>query len=140
MAKAQLTDDEIDRIVALLINWQGKLGWELLAQQVGDMLKRPFTRQGLDKQEKIRTAFQQAKVRLRSSPVTVPPPGMSVELVLALGRVERLESEIAVLKAERNRFLEKFATWQYNARSKGLSEAGLNMPLPRVERDRSTSE
>ena len=140
MAKAQLTDDEIDRILALLINWQGKLSWELLTQQVGDMLKRPFTRQGLDKQENIRTAFQQAKDRLRSSPVTVPPSEMSAELALALGRVERLEAEIAVLKAERNRFLEKFATWQYNARSKGLSEAGLNMPLPRVERDRSTAE
>ncbi|WP_242218833.1 hypothetical protein [Shinella zoogloeoides] len=140
MAKAQLTDDEIDRIVALLISWQGKLSWELLTQQVGCMLKRPFTRQGLDKQENIRTAFQQAKDRLRSSPVTVPPSEMSAELALALGRVERLEAEIAVLKAERNRFLEKFATWQYNARSKGLSEAGLNMPLPRVERDRSTAE
>ena len=140
MAKAQLTDDEIDRIVALLISWQGKLSWELLTQQVGCMLKRPFTRQGLDKQENIRTSFQQAKDRLRSSPVTAPSPGMSAELTLALSRVERLEAEIAVLKAERNRFLEKFATWQYNARSKGLSEAGLNMPLPRVERDRSTAE
>jgi hypothetical protein len=140
MAKARLTDDEIDRIVALLISWQGKLSWELLTEQVGAMLKRTFTRQGLDKQDNIRTAFQQAKDRLRTSPATPSHSEMSAELALALGRIDRLEAEIAVLKAERNRFLEKFATWQYNARSKNLSEGDLNMPLPRVERDRSTAE
>jgi hypothetical protein len=140
MAKARLTDDEIERIVGLLISWQGKLSWEMLTEQVGVMLKRPFTRQGLDKQENIRTAFQQAKDRLRSSPATPSASEMSAELAMALGRVDRLEAEIAVLKAERNRFNEKFATWQYNARSKGLSEADLNMPLPKVERDRSTAK
>ncbi|UIJ81943.1 hypothetical protein [Rhizobium leguminosarum] len=141
MAKARLTDDEIERIVALLISWQGKLSWELLTERVETLLKRPFTRQGLDKQDNIRTAFQQAKDRLRSSPVTPSATEMSTELAMALGRVERLEAEVAVLKAERNRFLEKFATWQYNARSSGrLSESDLNIPLPKVERDRSTAE
>lgn len=138
MAKARLTDDEIDRIVALLVSWQGRLSWELLTKKVGVMLKRTFTRQGLDKQENIRVAFQQAKERLRSSPVTKSSVEISDELALALGRVDRLEAEIAVLKAERNRFLQKFATWQYNARSRNMSEADLNMPLPRVERGRST--
>lgn len=140
MAKARLTDDEIERIVSLLISWQGKLSWELLTEQVGVTLKRPFTRQGLDKQENIRTAFQQAKGRLRSSSVTPSASEMSTKLAMALGRVDRLEAEVAVLKAERSRFNEKFATWQYNARSRGLSQADLNMPLPRVDRDRSTAK
>lgn len=140
MAKARLTDDEIDRIVAMLVSWQGKLSWDLLTGQVEVILKRTFTRQGLDKQDNIRVAFQQAKDRLRSSPLATPPPEMSAELALALSRVDRLEAQIAVLKAERNRFLQKFATWQYNARSRNMSEADLNIALPRVERDRSTAE
>lgn len=141
MAKARLADDEIERIVALLISWEGKLSWQRLTDQVGAMLKRSFTRQGLDKQENIRTAYQQAKGRLRSSPASPRPSEMSAELAAALGRIDRLEAELAVVKAERNRFLQKFAIWQYNARSTGrLSDAELNMPLPEVDRGRSTAE
>jgi uncharacterized small protein (DUF1192 family) len=140
MAKARLTNDEIDRIVGILVSWEGKLSWDLLTDQVGAMLKRSFTRQGLNKQENIRVAFQQAKDRLRSSSVATSPIEISAELSLALSRVDRLEAQIAVLKAERNRFLQKFATWQYNARSRNMSEAELNLPLPSVERDRSTAE
>ncbi len=140
MAKARLTDEEIDRIVALLVSWRGKLSWDLLTKKVGVSLKRSFTRQGLDKQENIRTAFQQAKERLRSTPARKSSDEMSAELAMVLGRVDRLEAELAVMKAERNRFLQKFATWQYNARSRGMSEADLNMPLPRVGRDRSTAD
>lgn len=140
MAKARLTVEDMERIIGLLISWQGKLSWELLTDKVEIMLKRPFTRQGLDKQENVRTAFQQAKKRLRSSPKTPSVSTMSAELALALAKVDSLEAEIIVLKAERSRFNEKFATWQYNARSKGLSQADLNMPLPRVDRDRSTAK
>ncbi|MDX0442751.1 hypothetical protein GOD94_16205 [Sinorhizobium medicae] len=139
MAKARLTEDEIDRIVGLLVGWQGDLSWDLLTERVEAVLKRPFTRQGLSKQENVLVAFQQAKDRLRSSPKTPSHSAISAELGVALGRVATLEAEIAVLKAERNRFYEKFATWQYNARSKGLSEADLNMPFPKVERDGSTA-
>lgn len=140
MAKARLTEDEIERIVALLVSWQGKLSWELLTERVEAILKRPFTRQGLDKQEGIRNAFQVAKERLRAAPSTPSTSEMSAELMMALSRVDALEAEVLSLKAERNRFHEKFATWQYNARSRGISEADLNRPLPRVERDRSTAK
>lgn len=140
MAKARLTDDEIERIVGLLVAWQGELSWDLLTERVEGLLKRSFTRQGLSKQENILTAFQQAKDRIRASPKKSPVSKMSAELAIALAKVDALEAEIAVLKAERNRFHEKFAVWQYNSRSQGISESDLNMPLPKVDRDRSTAK
>lgn len=140
MAKARLTDGEIERIVGLLTGWQGALNWEVLTERVQTLLRRSFTRQGLSKQENILTAFQQAKDRLRSSPAAPSASTMSAELAVALARVDALQAEIAVLKTERNRFNEKFAVWQYNARSRGISEYELNTPLPRVDRDRSTTK
>ena len=54
--------------------------------------------------------------------------------------IDSLRAEIAVLKAERGRFEEKFATWLYNARSRGISEVELNKRLPEVDRDGSTKK
>ena len=51
--------------------------------------------------------------------------------------MEALKAEVALLKQERDGFLETFATWLYNARNRGLSERDLNEPLPAVERHRS---
>ena len=136
MAKARLTNDEIDQIVGLLTSWHGTLSWELLLERVETMLRRPFTRQGLDKQENIRTAFQQAKDRIRTSK---PKPSKSLpEIDLMQRTIESLRAEIAVMKAERGRYEEKFATWLYNARSRGISEMDLSRRLPEVDRDRST--
>ncbi|MBB4585579.1 vacuolar-type H+-ATPase subunit E/Vma4 [Rhizobium leguminosarum] len=135
MAKARLTDDEIERIVGLLTMWKGELSWDLLTERIESMLRRSFTRQGLNKQENILTAFQQAKARLRSTPPD--PSGLSPELAVAQARIDSLVAEVGVLKAERDRLNEKFATWLYNARSRGISTVDLNRPLPEVDRDRS---
>lgn len=140
MADARLTDPEVDKIVGLLTTWQGKLSWELLLLRVIPILGRDFTRQGLDKQPLISAAFKQAKDRLRirakkasSSSVDNRMP----ELVAAENRIENLLAEIAVMKAEKDRLLERFATWLYNARSRGLTQSDLSHPLPRIDRDHS---
>jgi hypothetical protein len=142
MAMARITDAEIDKIVQLLTSWTGKLSWDLLRQRVNVLLGRTFTRQGLDKQEIISTAFQQAKDRLRGRPKTseAKEDGVSPELAAARRRIDNLVAEIEVFKSERDRFLEKFATWLYNARSRGISEFDLNTPLPAVDRDSSESK
>lgn len=137
MAKARLTESEIERVEGLLVAWAGPLTWDLLVEQVQVILKRPFTRQGLDKQERIRTAYKLAKDRQRKSPAAPTAREMSVELAAALGRIERLEAEVKLLRAQRNAFDERFATWQYNARTRGISEADLNRPLPAVDRNGS---
>lgn len=134
MAVARLTAVEIDRIVGILTSWEGKLSWELLLRRVRPILKRPFTRQGLDKHEPIRIAFKQAKERLRTSSKTAILDRVPPELALAQRRIDSLVAEVKVLKGERDRFLEKFATWLYNARSRGISEVDLNRSLPSVDR------
>jgi hypothetical protein len=122
----------------MLAGWKGRLSWELVVQRVQAMLGRTFTRQGLDKNEIISIAFGQAKDRRRKrSKKEVEESDRPPELAVAERRVEMLRGEIAVLKAEQERFLEKFATWLYNARSRGVSEFDLNRQLPDVDRDES---
>ena len=140
MAEARLTDTEVDKIVNLLTTWQGRLSWELLLRRVRPLLGRDFTRQGLDKQQSISIAFKQAKDRIRIRAKKAPrdrdndlPP----ELAAAQRRIDNLLAEVELLKAEKDKFLERFATWLYNARSRGLSEIELNSPLPPIDRDNS---
>lgn len=140
MAKTRLTAEEVDRIVSMLTSWTGPLSWEHVCQRVQAVLKRPFTRQGLDKQESIRIAFQQAKTRLRRSksmPHSPPNSETPPELAVAQRRIDNLLAEIKVLEKEKNLFLERFATWLYNARSRGMSEQDLNLPLPVIDRRKS---
>lgn len=140
MAKAKLTADNIDTIVDLLTKWCGKLTWELLVDKTIAILGRSYTRQALTEHTQIKRAFQIAKGRIRSAQGKGSQSGsehLSPELAAALGRVDNLQAEITLLKAERNAFLEKFTVWLYNARNKGMSEAELNRQLPPVERHRS---
>ena len=140
MADARLTDAEVDKIVNLLTTWQGKLSWELLLRRVTPLLGRDFTRQGLDKQQSISIAFKQAKDRIRIRAKKAPrdrDSDLPPELAAAQRRIDNLMAEVKLLKAEKDKFLERFATWLYNARSRGLSEIDLNSPLPPVDRDKS---
>jgi hypothetical protein len=140
LSGSRLTDDDIAAIVGLLTSWTGKLTWELFVKRVTALLGKPYTRQGLDKHFSISTAFRQAKERNRkkrlqdanSSDAGLPP-----DLAMALQTIESLKGEVAVLRLERSRFLEKFATWLYNARSRGIPEQELNRPLPGVNRQAS---
>lgn len=143
MAKARLSDGEVDKIVAALAGWEGKLSWELLVEHVDDLLGRPFTRQGLDKQFAVANAFTAAKERLRArrgkskSTGGKANVGMAPELATALKRVETLLAENASLRVERERYRETFARWLFHARNKGMSERELNVPLEKAERNAS---
>lgn len=138
MPKAKLSPADIDHIVNLLTSWRGKLTWELLVDKVTAVLGRSYTRQALDAHDAIKRAFDLAKKRARESKhADLMPSHIAPELVIALDRVETLRAEVTLLKQERDRYLQTFATWLYNARNRGLSERDLNQPLPAVERHRS---
>ncbi|MEY9829746.1 hypothetical protein ABIA25_001561 [Sinorhizobium fredii] len=138
MARARLTDKEIEMIVGMLASWKGTLTWDKLLDRVRPFLRRSFTRQGLDKNESIKLAYGLAKDRIRTRPKRkgvesdLPP-----ELAYAQQRIDTLTAEVARLETERERFLERFAIWLYNARSRGISEADLNRELPPVDRGAS---
>jgi hypothetical protein len=138
MARARLADREIEAIVGMLDAWRGTLTWGKLLDRVQPFLRRSFTRQGLDKNESIKLAYGKAKDRIRTSPKKkgvesdLPP-----ELAYAQQRIDTLTAEVVRLEAERERLLETFATWLYNARSRGLGEADLKRELPPVNRGAS---
>lgn len=139
MARNRLTSDEIEQIVELLTSWRGELSWDLLTERVEALLRRSFSRQGLAKHENIQTAFQQAKDRIRTDkPTTYSEPLPEIELMQ--NTIDSLRAKIAVMEAERGRYEEKFATWLYNARSRGISEFDLNRQLPEVDRDGSAKK
>lgn len=138
MARSRLTSDEIEQIVELLTSWRGELSWDLLTERVEAVLRRSFSRQGLAKHENIQTAYQQAKDRIRTEKPTYSEPVPEIELMQ--NTIDSLRAKIAVMEAERGRFEEKFATWLYNARSRGISEVDLNRQLPKVDRDGSTKK
>jgi hypothetical protein len=138
VSKSKLSPNDIDYIVNLLTSWRGKLTWELVVDKVAAVLGRSYTRQALDAHVEIKRAFDLAKRRTREGKRVDPlSPHVSPELATALDCVETLRAEVALLRQERNGFLETFATWLYNARNRGLSERDLNQPLPAIERHRS---
>lgn len=140
MSGSRLTDSDIAAIVGLLTSWRGKLTWELFVERVTALLGKPYTRQGLDKHFSISTAFSQAKERNRKKRLQVAKStdhGLPPDLAMALRTIEALRGEVAVQRSERGYLLEKFATWLYNARSRGIPEEELNRPLPEVNRQAS---
>lgn len=132
MAK-QLTDNDIETVVKILDGWTGKLTWEALIDAIQIRIGCRYTRQALDRHERIKRAYTVRKNTLRHG--TEIPEVRSVELQKALQRIERLTAENERLKAENSALLEQFARWAYNAHTKGLDEAILNRPLPAVNRD-----
>lgn len=139
MVKARLSSAEVGRICKILAGWEGKLSWALLIIRVEFLLGRTFTRQGLDKHALIKVAFQKTKTRVRQAADKSGAPNsrVSPELEFALRRIDNLKAEIGVLEAQRDVLLERFATWLYNARGRGLSEQDLSRPLPPIDRDPS---
>lgn len=133
-----VTDADIDQVVGILDGWGGKLTWDLLVDKVEERLHVRYTRQGLDKHERVKVAFSVRKKALaRARDRAERPPSESPELDAAEQSIVRLKGENDRLKAENQRLLEQFARWAYNAHTRGLAEGFLNQPLPPVDRDRT---
>ncbi|UFH48993.1 hypothetical protein [Pseudomonas sp. KNUC1026] len=56
-------------------------------------------------------------------------------LAIAEQKIRKLESEVARLTSENERFTEQFIRWQYNAQKRGISRAVLDDQLPVIDRD-----
>jgi len=130
----RLSEQDIEAITGFLDGWTGKLTWELLVDQLQQRWKRAYTRQALDRHTRIKEAFVATKARLRISPVVLKRQG-PVELGKAMERIQRLESENDRLKRDNSRLTEQFIRWAYNAHIKGFTEAYLNQPLTRIDRE-----
>lgn len=133
MRNKNISENDIAEIVAILDGWSGKLSWELLVDAVQRRKHVRYTRQALDKHERIRHAFGLVKRARKDGPIKQESP----ELQMIFQQNSRLLAENVRLAAENQRLLEQFATWAYNAYTRGMDEAFLSQPLPQVDRDQT---
>jgi predicted kinase len=131
-----LSDTDIKLIVEILDGWSGKLTWDLLIDDISLRMHSRYTRQALNKHERIRHAFD---LRKKSDEVTIRRAS-SPELQMALERIARLEAKSVRLESENQRLLEQFVRWAYNAHTRGLDQDFLNRPLPSVNRRQTNQQ
>lgn len=129
-----LSAADVETIVGILDGWSGKLTWDLLIQAIARRNRATYTRQALNNHERIKNAFALRKSALTGKPSSADKLVGSPEFQAALERISRLEGENQRLRMENNSFMEKFATWAYNAHTRGLDEAFLSQPLPVIDR------
>lgn len=134
-----LDDEAIEQIVRILDAWSGgkRLTWDALIDAIVIRLHCRYTRQALHKHERIKAAYAQRKDALGGSGKDETPPRGSGQMIEAMARIARLEAENQRLEVENQRLLEQFATWAYNAHTRGLDKNFLSQPLPRVNRDQT---
>ncbi len=133
MAK-HLTSKDINILINLIDNWEGKLGWEALCDAVVPLIGVRPTRQTLNSHAQIKAAFGHKKKQQKTGFVsTKRPPSLNI----AEQRIKRLENENDRLKAENASLLERFLRWQYNAYKHGVNKDKLDALLPDIDRDTS---
>lgn len=125
----------VDAAVKLIDSWPtSKLTWDLLIEALGASGLPTYTRQALDRQPLIKSAYNIRVKTLRtqrSSGVEPPPPVVN----LRDARVMSLEATVTRLTVQNGFLLEKFHRWLSNATAAGLSTDELDRPLPDVDRN-----
>lgn len=138
MAK-HLTDKDINNVVELLDDWpiDAKLTWDRLVEAVKDSYNLTTTRQTLQKQARIKSAYTEVKAIVSGNTPKASanrkknlPPSLKV----AADRLEKQQRTIERLEQENQRLLEQFHTWLYNATQEGITIEQLNEPLPTKEK------
>lgn len=127
-----LTDSRIETVVGVLDGWRGKLTWNLLIDKLEPLIGR-YTRQALDRHQRIKDAYQARKEAL-SGREEGAVSATTQEIQLLLDRIEGLKAKNERLERENNALLEQFVRWAYNAHTQGISQEQLNAPLPGTDR------
>jgi len=129
-------DGDIGEIVSILDGWSGKLSWDLLISAIEKRNGNSYSRQALDKHERIKQAFVQRKKAL-SGAVGEKRKSGPPEAQAAMERIQRLTAENERLNRENTSLLEQFVRWAYNASLFGIGQDKLNNPLPPVNRNQT---
>lgn len=133
----QLRDADIESVVKILDGWNGKLTWAALLEAVWKRLYTRYTRQALDRHDRIKQAFTARKKDLRGALAGSVKVVSSPELQKALERIGALEAANKRLERESRQLLEQFVRWAHNAKTKGLDSNFLNRPLPKIDRGKT---
>lgn len=128
----------VEAAVKIIDSWPtSKLTWDLLVDALSASGLPTYTRQALDRQPLIKSAYTIRVKTLRtqrSSGMEPPSPVINLRDV----RVMTLEATVTRLTAQNNFLLEKFHRWLSNATAAGLSTDELDRPLPDVDRNSRT--
>jgi hypothetical protein len=135
-----LSPEDVELIVGLLDGWSGTLTWKGLIESVERRLYFRYTRQALHAHQRIRDAFGLCKERLVRGARKKGVKHVSQEMRLLIERLARRDAEIERLKTENQRLMEQFVVWLYNAQIRGIGQAELGRPLPRVDRGQTKAE
>lgn len=129
-SRDRITPAMEDRAVALARDWPnawGDMTATAFAKRVGETLNIRCTRQGLLKRRAIAAAFDASVSAKAAGKPRLKRPNETEAL---LARV-RAKDEIIAAKEEEIRLLkQEIVRHHYNARSQGLSEADLDVPMP----------
>ncbi|ELQ9312292.1 hypothetical protein R3D73_005344 [Serratia marcescens] len=137
MAK-HLNRQDISAIVNLIRGWEeAKLTWSAICEEAEPLIGKLPTRQSLNAHEAITTAYQAKKDTLKGKAPKKPRPA---SLNAAASRIANLEAQLAEVTEQNRKFKQMFTIWQYNAYKNGIKESQLNMPLPKIDRERSDKE
>lgn len=132
-----LTDANIETICEMITGWDTKtpLTWREIESAVEGRLGHRYTRQALEKRERIKTAYTTRSNVLKNLPERSPRG--SVELLAAQARIDSLKAENERLKVENERLLAQFVRWLYNATAAGLTKETLNAALSWIDREKT---
>lgn len=129
---------DVEAIINLIRGWPDEtVSWEGVCQACEPVLQYVPTRQGLSAHQAIQDAFKARKAGLKvTAPAKMPLPS---SLAVAGQRISYLNATAAELRLKNDRLSEQLMVWLYNARARGLTIEQLNAPLPRIDRERSTT-
>jgi hypothetical protein len=144
MPKVVITAETLPDVLDLINDWQGKLTWSLLCDQVALQLGIDgVQRQSLSAYKEIQRAYTEKKEALRSPVEPVATPSHNVDTDYLLGKVSALEAEVKRLEALNDAYKQRFILWQHNAyknsiRIDSLDDAIDMLEKPLVQLNRST--
>ncbi|QIB50727.1 hypothetical protein [Pseudomonas sp. OIL-1] len=134
MAK-HLDKHDVRAIISLIHSWnEQRLTWERICSCAEPLVGKKPTRQSLNANTDIATAYRLAKKRKREGEPAKPRPS---SLAAAASRIANLERELAAIREQNRMYKQQFVVWQYNAYKYGLKGGQLNEPLPKIDRERS---
>lgn len=138
MRSKNLNEGLIEQIIHMIDSWTGKLTWDALIKEIKERTSNTYTRQALDRHQRIAEAYKVRKSYLSQSngkKQRVSESYSPAEVQVLLERYKRIEAENMRLKKENARLLIQFDIWAYNAHTRGLDERFLNRPLINTDRD-----
>jgi hypothetical protein len=134
-SQRKLSSLDVTKICSLLESWQGrKITWDLVVEHTEGYVGHRWTRQALEKHERIKTAYQTRRTALRTGGAPRRPESVDPADILLRRRVEELQAEIGQLKAQIATYEDLFIRHHYNAHARGISEGELAAPLPPIDR------